>query len=168
LNLDTLPFHSRLFGMGFFFILAFIFLVLLSYGEIKGIFVNIDDFISINGEIVESEIDKSLSASKKRLYECRIQYKYNVDGKWYLSRGINLGHIKNTIFQNKIEAEEYCTKYKVGQKVQVFYNRKDPDHAVLYLTNKPKISDFKHYIGIFSIGIILIVFGIIKGRNKMI
>ena len=79
------------------------------------------------GEIIRSEIKKNEKIVAYDYYYPIIEYKYNVNGKDFISNKIFLTDIASDYKTIK----KIVDKYPIGKKVKVFYNPFNPKEAVL-------------------------------------
>jgi hypothetical protein len=62
-------------------------------------------------------------------YEVRINYEYEVDGRFYNGDRIE---VTNPSYSTESKAMQALAEYKEGKKVTVYYNPKNPRHSVLH------------------------------------
>ena len=88
---------------------------------------------SVNGEIIKSNVHKSLGNSSnrhKRTYKPVVEYKYSVDETEYTNNRIDFSSV--TIQYNKEhKAKRVIAPYPPGKKLAVFYDPIDPKDSVL-------------------------------------
>lgn len=117
---------------------------------------------SVDGKIISSEIKTRISStSTKNEYEPIIRYEYSVEGKIYISDKILFG---SAIYLRKKVAENFLNNYKVGKKVQAFYNPNNPNISVL----EPGANWDAYKILLFGLGFIiisLIIFFLVRNIN---
>ncbi len=86
---------------------------------------------STTGEILSSDLDitKSISESDK-LYNPKIEYRYVINNKEYISQRIYFGSSTSSSFK-KAKSIRIVEKYTKGQKVKVFYNPMNSSESIL-------------------------------------
>lgn len=90
---------------------------------------------SIQGEIVFSEISSHQSAAssptsaRMTMYKASIKYKYEVNGREYYNTILSYGGQVSS--SGKTKAQETCNRYPVGSRPQVYYNPDNPKESCL-------------------------------------
>lgn len=78
------------------------------------------------GRITESRTKRI--GSKKRTYEARIRYEYEVGGKRHEGKGL---HIGGDVRRTRVWAEQRCADYPEGESVTVFYDPRAPESSCI-------------------------------------
>lgn len=87
---------------------------------------------TVEGQVVSNSVDeferKRNDGTILKTYKASVGYRYEIDGKFYLSSELSLHPSERTI---KGVAETEMEPYPLGAKVKVYYNPKDPNQAAL-------------------------------------
>lgn len=164
---DDITQDFKNFRRGFIIIISTIIVVLiisqiLTYFNIKSdaeFAVKTKSWPTISGTILSSKINEvQVKQGKTHVkgYEAAINYKYNLNGKDYLSNSIHLAYEAGT---NYDYAKYYVDKYPAGSTQFVYYNPDDYSFALLEAGHEAEIlaEGEKVYIVIGLIAGILIV-----------
>ncbi len=115
------------------------------------------------GTVIQSEIKKSKrttgTGSSKRTeirHIPKVEYTYNVDGQPYRSSRITFGAV------NALNASATVNRYPKGKSIEVFYDPKNPDEAVL----QPG-ADSTSSIVFLAIGAVLALIGLIQISTQL-
>lgn len=94
-------------------------------------------------------------------YRIRILYSYQAKGKSYESKRIDFDY--GTVFRDKAAAEAKVSAYKIGQKVDVFYDRRFVNIAVLSREYDDKVV-LAPFFSILLAIIFLVIFFVINKK----
>ena len=81
---------------------------------------------STEGRVTRSKTKRF--GNKKRTYEARIEYAFDVDGQEYSGKGL---HIGGDVRRTRTWAEKRCAEYPEGSPVTVFYDPNAPASSCL-------------------------------------
>lgn len=81
------------------------------------------------GVILSSEFVSSIDSDKKPIYTAEILYEYYIENIKYVGNSVTVGGLTYT--SNPNYAQLLINKYQKNTKVEVFYNPKNPEQAVL-------------------------------------
>ena len=111
------------------------------------------------GKITQSEVNSWIKEGNS-MYETRINYSYEVDGKKY-----NSGKIKTSgsySGSNISRAKEIVNEFPFGKAVDVYYDPEVPDSAVL----KPGVSSIDIVMAAFPLLFLIIGLAVLTGIVK--
>ena len=81
---------------------------------------------STTGEILESKVRRT--GGRRPVYEARIVYRYEVQGRTFTGKGVRLG---GDVRGGRLRAEKRCALYPVGARPTVYHDPADPATACL-------------------------------------
>ena len=120
----------------FYYLLGVLIVIVLVYStgldlrEEKGYLLgNWIEYETTEGEIILVDLFFEYTGGPGHHDAVNIEYVFNVEGQTYYSDLINFAG-------DKREVEHYSEKYPVGRKVVVFYEKNNPEFAVLEPENK--------------------------------
>ncbi len=146
-------FNNRKIVGGFVAILIGLILLIFQIPILNNIFENLDNYEKTFGEIVSSHIEDLITYGSK-YYNVKIQYRYKVENKPYLSNMISLNNAYGKLFNDEHDAIEFQNNFKLYSSVDVYYNPDEPIKSVLILEN------FKHnFFTTIKIPILLVLLG---------
>lgn len=107
------------------------------------------DWPTVQGEVIESEVESHRNRKKKTSYEAVVIYRNEVDGSSFEGDEVWAGQYSSS---NRSQMQDIVRQYPVGAEVSVYYSPDDPAVAVL------QPGAFTSSYMVFGIG--LLIFGI--------